>query len=340
MCFSRNLLCSGGAQPPTRTAGSVARPQPAGVSRPGCPPGIARRLVPAPPLGKRESTLLRGMLRNRDLWSFQRAAGWDRPTDRGQDPARRLRRCHRRARAELAGPASWSLAPGDADAGPGGAGEGAGGCASRHAATIASSSTSGTKMGGPTGIRRHSLIRWLSSATASRTSCSDRRACTVSASLAASLRSFSGVGRSTSVETPSRREVVAQPGLAVVRLAAARQRLAGAGQVVEGATLGRLADLLVNPRGEGHPRGLAFRHAPALSRSFTVRLLSGYPRRLQPDLTGVATGPEGQNADNWLWPVLAGAGLASARLAGIGLAGAGLAGASDKPGKPTGVGTP
>ncbi len=49
------------------------------------------------------------------------------------------------------------------------------------------------------------LIRWFSSPTASRTAFSDGMAGTAWASLAASLRSLSGGGRSTSASTPSRR---------------------------------------------------------------------------------------------------------------------------------------
>ena len=59
-------------------------------------------------------------------------------------------------------------------------------------------------MDGPVGIRRHSMIRRLRSRTTSRTSCSVRSPDTVSASRSRSLRSFSGVGKSSSAATPSR----------------------------------------------------------------------------------------------------------------------------------------
>ena len=88
-----------------------------------------------------------------------------------------------------------------------GTGAGADGlrCASRHRATIASSSTSRTYTGGPVGSRRHSAICRFRPLTTSRTSCSDRRSWTDAASLSTSLRSRSGVGSSSSPDTPSRR---------------------------------------------------------------------------------------------------------------------------------------
>ena len=104
-----------------------------------------------------------------------------------------LRRRHHRRRAGASAP--WCRAP--AGAVPG--------CPSRHRPTVSSSSTSGTNMGGPSGSRRQSIIRSLRSATASRTSRSVRKSGTRSASRSASLRSLSGVGRSSSGGTPSLR---------------------------------------------------------------------------------------------------------------------------------------
>ena len=75
----------------------------------------------------------------------------------------------------------------------------------RHRVTIASPSTRRRYTGGPSGIRRHSAIRRLRPLTASRTSSSERRSWTVSVSRSISLRSRSGVGSSSSADTPSRR---------------------------------------------------------------------------------------------------------------------------------------
>jgi len=86
-----------------------------------------------------------------------------------------------------------------------GAGDGGARRASRHRATIASSSTSRTYTGGPSGIRRHSAILRLRPLTTARTSSSERRSWTVSVSPSISLRSRSGVGSSSSADTPSRR---------------------------------------------------------------------------------------------------------------------------------------
>jgi len=60
-------------------------------------------------------------------------------------------------------------------------------------------------MGGPTGMRRHSTMRRLSSAAASRISASERNSPAVSASRSISRRSRSGVGSISSAATPSRR---------------------------------------------------------------------------------------------------------------------------------------
>jgi len=94
--------------------------------------------------------------------------------------------------------APWSAGAGDGS-------EAVAGRAARQRATRASSSIRGRNTGGPSGIRRHCRIRSLRSATASRTSCSERSPGTESASRSASLRSLSGVGRRSSEDTPSRR---------------------------------------------------------------------------------------------------------------------------------------
>jgi len=174
----------------------------------------------------------------------------------------RIRRRHQRGRA--ARPTLARLASASGYAG------GVAGCRSRHRLSMASSLTSGTNIGGPTGILRQSMILWLRSATTSRTSCSERSVWTVPASRSDSFRSFSGAGSISSGGTPSRRSHSRTQAVVPAPLG---QRLARAGQVIEGAPLLRLADLLVDPRGEGHPA------RPALGRSTTLNARPGRPGR-------------------------------------------------------------
>ena len=130
------------------------------------------------------------------------------------------------------------------------------GGACRHRPTIVSSSTSGTNIGGPTGIRRHSMICWFRAATASRTSCSDRMPGARWASSSRCLRSLSGGGSISSIDTPSRCTHCRSQAWPKSSSPRSGSGWPAPRQVVERAPLLRLIYLLVDPRGPAHARGL------------------------------------------------------------------------------------
>src|SRR5215472_7154125 len=73
---------------------------------------------------------------------------------------------------------------------------------------------------------------------------------------------------------------IPQPGLTEIRFSRVWKGLARPRQVIEKAPLLRLVNLLINPRGEAHPRRFTLRHADTLSLRAVVVLTNstGYPR--------------------------------------------------------------
>ena len=74
-------------------------------------------------------------------------------------------------------------------------------------------------------------------------------------------------------------QIIPQPGLAVVCAWPFGKRLARAGQVIEGAPLRRLVDLLVDPRGEAHLGRFALCHPFLRYFPFPGRARRVRPRR-------------------------------------------------------------